>query len=366
MAATSSSPSAEPCAASVFCACGAGQAMIERIAMNDGRVGHGLARPGSPSYSASRVEVAVGLGRDALDVPAVRLVPLDGVLGDGGLGVALDRDVVVVPQQDQVAELLVAGQRGRLGGDALLEAAVAGDREDEVVERGGARGGLRVEQAALVAGGHRHAHGVGDTLAQRAGGGLDAGGVAVLRVAGGLGTPGAERLQVIQLQAEAGQVQLDVEGQGRVARREDEPVAAGPVGVRRVVPHHLLEEGVRGRGQAHRRTGMAVADLLYGIRGQYAGGVNGPLVQLGPLEVCGGRLGAHPESGLLSTCRIPVTEGAPGVVEPTPAGTLIFSTDCTVRRTCSRVPGGGEIRLLRRQPSPTRPHPRGWRRMGNV
>ncbi|GAQ77531.1 hypothetical protein T45_09350 [Streptomyces turgidiscabies] len=36
MAATSSSPRAEPCAASVFWAFGAGQAMIERIAMNDG------------------------------------------------------------------------------------------------------------------------------------------------------------------------------------------------------------------------------------------------------------------------------------------------------------------------------------------
>lgn len=37
VAATSSSPSAEPCEASVFWACGAGQAMIERAAMNDGR-----------------------------------------------------------------------------------------------------------------------------------------------------------------------------------------------------------------------------------------------------------------------------------------------------------------------------------------
>ncbi len=37
VAATSSSPSAEPCAASVFWALGAGQAMMERIAMNDGR-----------------------------------------------------------------------------------------------------------------------------------------------------------------------------------------------------------------------------------------------------------------------------------------------------------------------------------------
>ncbi len=249
-----------------------------------------------------RVEVAVRLRGHALDVPAVRLVPLGGLLGDGCRRVALDGDVVVVPQQHEVAELLVAGQRGRLRGDALLEAAVTGDGEDEVVEGGLASGGVRVEQAALVAGGHRHADRVGDTLAQRAGGGLHAGGVAVLRVSRGLRTPGPERLQVVQLKTETGQVQLGVEGQGRVARGQHEAVAADPVRVRGVVPHHLLEEGVGGRRQAHRRAGMAVADLLYGIGGQDAGGVHGPLVQLGPLEVCGGRLGAHPGSGLLSTC----------------------------------------------------------------
>lgn len=38
VAATSSAPRAEPCAAPVFWAFGAGQAMIERAAMNDGRV----------------------------------------------------------------------------------------------------------------------------------------------------------------------------------------------------------------------------------------------------------------------------------------------------------------------------------------
>ena len=44
--------------------------------------------------------------------------------------------------------------------------------------------GVRVEQAALAAGGHRHADAVADALAERAGGGLDADGVAVLGVAG--------------------------------------------------------------------------------------------------------------------------------------------------------------------------------------
>ena len=99
VAATSSSPSAEPCAASVFCAFGAGQAMIVRIAMNDGlsvsalrrlerrrtgRAGRGR-RPASGStrctcqpYASYRLRMSSENGR---------------------LGVALDGDVVVVAQQ---------------------------------------------------------------------------------------------------------------------------------------------------------------------------------------------------------------------------------------------------------------------------
>ena len=53
-----------------------------------------------------------------------------------------------------------------------------------VVEGRLSRGGVRVEQAALAAGRHRHADRVPDTLAERTGRGLDAGGVAVLRVPG--------------------------------------------------------------------------------------------------------------------------------------------------------------------------------------
>ena len=95
-------------------------------------------------------------GVDVLGVPAVGLVALEHVLGERDVGVVLDRDVVVVVEQGQVAQLLVTGQAGRLGRDALLQAAVAGDHVDLVVERGLARGRVRVEQAPLAAGGHRH------------------------------------------------------------------------------------------------------------------------------------------------------------------------------------------------------------------
>ncbi len=230
------------------------------------------------------VDVTVVGGLDALHVPAVGLVPLEHVLGERGGGVALDRDVVVVVEEDEVAEPLVAGQRRRLGGDALLEIAVGDDRPDGVVEGGLALGRLGVEQTALVAGGHRHAHRVGDALAQRAGRGLHARGVPVLRVAGRLRTVGAEGLQVVQLHLVPGEVELGVEGQRGVSRREDEAVTAGPLRVGGVVPHHLLKDRVRGRGERHRRAGVAVADLLHRVGRQDTGGVDGTPVEFGPFE----------------------------------------------------------------------------------
>lgn len=61
VAATSSSPSAEPWAASVFWACGAGQAMIERIAMNDGLSVTAFAAS-IAAYSASTSRSPLSLG----------------------------------------------------------------------------------------------------------------------------------------------------------------------------------------------------------------------------------------------------------------------------------------------------------------
>ena len=60
-----------------------------------------------------------------LHVPAVRLVALRDVLGECDVRVVLDGDLVRVVDHHEVAELLVAGERGRLAGDALLQVAVA-------------------------------------------------------------------------------------------------------------------------------------------------------------------------------------------------------------------------------------------------
>ena len=69
-----------------------------------------------------------------------------------------------------------------------------------------------------------------------------------------------------------------------VPGREDEPVAAEPRRVGRVVPHHALVQQVGQRRQADRRAGMSVAHLLDGVGGQHAHGVDGAAIEVGPLE----------------------------------------------------------------------------------
>src|SRR6266581_2108493 len=71
------------------------------------------------------------------------------------------------------------GERRRLARHAFHHVAVAAERVDVVVEQGQAR---PVERAGEPASGDGHADTVAAALPERAGGGLDAGGVAIFRM----------------------------------------------------------------------------------------------------------------------------------------------------------------------------------------
>ena len=215
-----------------------------------------------------------------LHVPAVGLEALAHVLGEGEVGGAVDGDVVVVVEQDQLAELLVAGVGGGLAADALHHAAVAGEHVGVVVDDVVAEGG---GEEAL---GHGHADGVGDALAERAGGRLDAGGVPELGVTRRAAAPLAERLEVVHGQVVAGQVQHGVEQHARVPGGEHEAVAVRPRRVRGVVAQVTREEGVGDGSGAHRHAGMAGVGLLDAVDGEEADGLDAPLLERGIAHHC--------------------------------------------------------------------------------
>ena len=217
--------------------------------------------------------VAVG---HLLHVPVVGGEARADVLGEGEVGGAVDGDVVVVVEDDELAELLVAGERGGLAADALHHVAVAGEDVGEVVHDVRA---IAVERRAEEALGDGHADGVGEALAEGPGGRLDAGRVPVLGVTGRPAAPLAERAQVVEAEVVARQMEQGVEQHAAVAGREHEAVAVGPRGVGRVEAQVAREQRVgRGRG-SHGHAGMAGLGLLHAVDGEKADGVDAALLE---------------------------------------------------------------------------------------
>ena len=166
------------------------------------------------------------------------------------------------------------GQRRRLVADALLEVAVRAQHERVVVAD------LGPEPGPQPAFGDAHADAVGEALAERSGGDLDACGVVHLRVARRPAAPLPERADVVERQAVASEVEHRVQEDRRVAAAEDEAVAVGPVGRQRIVTHDLCEQHVSQRSQRHRGAAVAGARLARRIHGQAPDDVDAKLLQV--------------------------------------------------------------------------------------
>ena len=219
---------------------------VADVAAEDEHVGPAVVGLGREDRFREPVEVVRHL-TEVLHVPAVRRESPGGVVAERQRCRTVDRDPVVVVDADQAPEPEVTGERCRLVTDALHHATVAGDDVRVVVDR------LLAEPGPQVALGDRHADGVAEALPERAGGHLDPAGVAGLRMAGRRRLELAELLQVVELEAVTGQVQQRVLQDRRVAVRQHEPVAVGPLGIGRIVLHDPRVQHVTERGEGHRR-----------------------------------------------------------------------------------------------------------------
>ena len=222
---------------------------------------------------------------ELVGVPAVGLEALEHVLSQNQVGVAFDLDAVGIEDDGQVAQLLVGSEGGSFARDTFFDIAFAADDPDVVVERGLACRSFRIKQATLEALAIGETDGGSEALAQRTSGHFDAWGQAVFRMTRGTGVSAAtEVLQIVQGQAVAGEVQLDVLGEGGVATGKDEAVATFPVGIVRIMLDEMLIQGVGDRRQGDGGTRVAVSRTLNRVGRQDLGHLDGALVQLGLLE----------------------------------------------------------------------------------
>ncbi len=241
-------------------------------------VGDGFAQ-----RDVERREIGVAIV-DAQHLPTVRREPTTDVLGERQRGGTVERYVVAVVEANQFPEPQVAGERCRLGRHAFHEIPVGHQRVGSMVDDGVARTIETVRERTL---GDRHAHSVGDALAERARRGLDSRRHERLGMSRRAALPLTERSQVVEGEVVSGQVQEAIEQHAAVTRREYEAVAVGPLGIPRIVSQVLVPEDVRHRGGAHRQAGMAGVGLLHRVDRQHPDGVDAQL-----LDGClGGRHG---------------------------------------------------------------------------
>ncbi len=209
-----------------------------------------------------------GMAVDALGIPAERAEAPDGIVAGGERGGAVDGDPVVVEEDGEPVQLQMAGQRAGFVADPFHQAAVAGEGIGAVVDQ------LRAEAPGQHALGQRHAHRIGEPLAQGARGGLDARRVAELGVARGPAAELPEALELLDRHLRiAGEVEERIEQHRAVPVREHEAVAVRPVRMRRIELQKSLEKDRRHIGHAHRHAGMPGVRLLHRIHRKGADGI---------------------------------------------------------------------------------------------
>ena len=160
------------------------------------------------------------------------------------------------------------GERDGFLADAFHQVAVGGEHVSLVIDHVGAELGGEMPL------GDRHADRVGEPLPERAGGGLDAGRMAVFGMAGGDRAELAEALDLVERHRRiAGEIEQRVDQHRAVAGREHEAVAVGPGRIGRIEFQEAREQDGGHVGGAHGQAGMAGFRLLDSVHRQRADGV---------------------------------------------------------------------------------------------
>mmetsp|Transcript_23877 Transcript_23877/g.37589 ORF Transcript_23877/g.37589 Transcript_23877/m.37589 type:complete len:622 (-) Transcript_23877:51-1916(-) len=247
----------------------------------------GLAIVGGLGRSDGLLDNGEVMSVNLVRLPSVGVVTLDDILGLSVLSHLVEGDLVGVVKDDQVVELLLGGEGGRLGGDSLLEASITGKGVNVVVED-------RVVVGVVTGGGHFFTHGetdsVGDTSSQRTSCALNSGGgvlgVGEFGVARSLGVVLTEVLQLLDGEVESGKVEPGVKEHGSMSSGENETITVHPLRVAGVVLHLGSVKNGSNFGASKGKTHVAGVSGGDGVHGKTTrlvggGGEGGHLVDLG-------------------------------------------------------------------------------------
>ncbi len=239
--------------------------LLVRAAIADVRVRHDQRRlrRAFAGLAQRRVDGSRVHAIDALHLPAVRLEARRYVFGERHGRGSVERNEVGVVDADQLAELLVPRDRGRLVRDALHHVAVAREHVSAVVDDCMARAVVRGRKESFR---DCKTDAVSEALSERAGGHFDPRQQAALRVTRGVAAPLPEALDLLHRRARiAGEVEHAVQQHRRMAGGAHEAVSVRPCRVSRVMLQEAVPQHIRDRRRAHRHARVAGVRLLHRI-----------------------------------------------------------------------------------------------------
>jgi len=214
---------------------------------------------------------------DVLHVPAGRLEALHLICTVRQRDRAVDCDVVVVPEDNQLAQLVAARKANGLLADALHQATIACDHIGVVIHD------LLAVLRALDFLGHGKTDRIGDALTQRACGGLDCIGQKILGVTGCARAQLAEVLDLIQRDLRVpNKIEQGIQQHRAVASRQDKAVAVGPERIGRIKLEVFFKQNRSHIGHPHGHTRVTRIGGVDRIQRQGAdGGRFHPVIRVG-------------------------------------------------------------------------------------
>ena len=202
------------------------------------------------------------------NLPTICFKTARGIFRDSKVGAAINRDAIVIEQNDQAIKLHMSGHRCSFVADPFHQAAITGNHIGIVINKIGA------ECGGEVAFSHRHANRIGKPLAERAGGRFNAAGMTKFRVTGG---DRAKLAEIFDLRARhigiSGQIQERIDQHRPMPGGQHKAVTVGPVRVRRIEIQVIGKQNSGCIGHPHRHARMAGFCRFNGIHCQRANSV---------------------------------------------------------------------------------------------
>jgi hypothetical protein len=204
---------------------------------------------------------------DRLNEPAVRLKSLSHILGEAHLGLTRERDLVVIPEVDEVIKLKVTRHRRGFSGDSFHEVAIAHQREYSVIENI-----LSIPSREHLTR-ERESYAVRGALSKRPGGALYPGGDAELRMPRGDAIPLTKALKLTHREVVPEEVQHRVKYHAPVTSREYETIAIDPRWVLRVKAKIVRPQHGGKVGGSEWESWVSAIRFLYRVNRKRADGI---------------------------------------------------------------------------------------------